>query len=485
MSCRRRNAVAALALIVGLFAACQDDGTAPSTPPAVHVTNVALAENPNSVLSAIATFDAIGVDSGRVVYISDSGVSGTTPFTTAVVPGRIVVLGLRPATTYHLAVEVAAGDTLLTSDTLALTTDTLPSFLQGTHLDSDAPSSGGYVLTVVGDSTTAYAVAFDSTGALGWYRAFTEGVPAAETKQQSNGDITVFLGATHGGQPVAGRYVEVSPEGTIVRTITAEAPAFTDNHELWLLFRDTTYDGAVYFTYTQRHLDLSADGGPSDTLVSGHQLVRVNADGSQHTVFDAWDHFTLADNVEPIAAEPDFDHPNAIAIAPDGNYIVSWRNFDAITKIDATTGEILWTLTAPWSVVHGDFTIQGDPLDGFSAQHSVRVIGADDLLLFDNGTHHAPPMSRAVEYQIDEGAKTATMTWEFRHVPAFYVLFTGSAQRFDSGNTLIGWPWPPTLAATEVTSDGNVVWEGTLRSPSGISPYRFTKIVSLYRYVSP
>ena len=485
MSCRRWGAGAALSLLVGLIGACHDDGTAPSAAPSVRVTNVAAAANPNNVLSTIATFSASGVDSARVVYIADSGTSGATPFTTTVAPGRIVVLGLAPATTYHLAVQVAAGDTLLTSDTLVLATDTLPSFLQGTHLDSDVPASGGYVLTGIGNSTTAYAVAFDSTGAIAWYRAFSEGVPAGEIKQQVNGDITVFLGATHGGQAVAGRFVEVNPEGDIVRTLAAESPAFTDNHELWLLFHDTTYDGAVYLTYTQRHLDLSADGGPSDTLVSGHQLVRVNAEGSQHTVFDAWDHFTVADNVEPVAGEPDFDHPNAIAIAADGNYVVSWRNFDAITKIDATTGEMLWTLAAPWSVVHSDFTIEGDPLDGFSAQHCVRVVGTDDVILFDNGTHHAPPVSRAVEYRLDETAKTATMTSEHRHDPALFTQFTGSVQRLENGNTFIGWTWPPTLTATDVTSDGNVVWEGTLSSPGAALPYRFTKIASLYHYVSP
>jgi len=33
----------------------------------------------------------------------------------------------------------------------------------------------------------AYALAFDASGQIRWYRAFNEGVPAGETKQQPNG----------------------------------------------------------------------------------------------------------------------------------------------------------------------------------------------------------------------------------------------------------------------------------------------------------
>ncbi|HET7564384.1 MAG TPA: aryl-sulfate sulfotransferase [Gemmatimonadaceae bacterium] len=478
-----------LAIATIAMVACRNDATAPAVDASVSVSvsNAAIAANPNNVLSAIATFEASGADSVRVVSLAADGGRIATPFTHGAASDSIVLLGLRPATAYQMLIEASGGDTIITSDTLAFTTDPLPTFLQATSLQSSVPSSGGYILTAVGDSTVAYAVAFDSTGAVSWYHEFAEGVPAGEIKQQVNGNITVFVGATHGGEPVPGRYVELSPAGDLVRTFTAQSPAYTDDHELWLLFRDdTTYDGALFFTNTQRQLDLSAQGGPSDTLVSGHQLVRQNADGSQQVVFDAWDHFSIADEVEPIGNEPDYDHPNSISIAPDGNYVVSWRNLDAITKIDATTGAIIWTLAAPWSALHSDFTIVGDPLGGFSAQHSVRVVGTDDILVFDNGTLHTPHASRAVEYRLDDSAKTATMTFQYQRTPPFYTQFTGSVQRLANGNTLIGWTWfTSPLIATEVTSEGDVVWEGTLKAPGPALPYRFTKIASLYRYVQP
>jgi len=182
----------------------------------------------------------------------------------------------------------------------------------------------------------------------------------------------------------------------------------------------------------------------------------------------------------------DFDHPNAISIAGDGNYVVSWRNLDLITKIDATTGALIWTFASPFAATDGDFTMSGDALGGFSAQHSVRVLPNDNILVFDNGTKHAPSKTRAVEYQLDTGAHTATMTFQFLHAPAIYTPFTGSVQRLASGNTLIGYPFgAPPFLATEVTPTGSVVYEGTLHASGTQAPYRFTKVRSLYRYEAP
>ncbi|HEU4643714.1 MAG TPA: aryl-sulfate sulfotransferase [Gemmatimonadaceae bacterium] len=472
--------LATMPALAGLAIGCGDSNH-PVAPIGIHFNNVSLAANPNNVLSAVTKFAVTGADSVHVVYWSDSADAKATPFTAAAASDSVVVLGLAPETQYQMAVEAVKGGTPVRSDTLAFTTAALPTLLANARLESSTPFSGGYILAALVDSSGAYGVAFDSTGQVRWYRGFNEGVPAGEFKQQPNGDFTIFLGATHGGQTVPGRYVEVTPGGDVVREFSAPAGAFTDNHELRLLFKDGQYDGAVMFTYTERHVDLSAQGGPSDTAVTGHQVVRVAADGSMRTVFDAWDHFTLADNVEPIGGEADFDHPNAVDIAPDGNYIVSWRNFDLITKIGADSGNIIWRLGGP----HSDFTITGDPLGRFSAQHSARAIGNDHVLIFDNGTQHSPPESRAVEYALDTGAKTATMVFQYRHSPPVYTQFTGSVQRLQNGNTFVGFTWAPNLIATEVAPDGSVVWEGTLGSGSLPSPYRFTKVVSLYQYEQP
>ena len=481
-----RTCVMGMAALAVLLAACSDDnGTnAPGTRPTV--SNLAATSNSNNVLSAILTLEPSNIDSARVVYWTGDGARQYTPFVGDTGTSRIVVLGLRPRTQYNFAVEAVNHVAQTTSDTVTFTTDSLPSFLASTALASASPSAGGYVLTALFDGTAAYAVAFDSAGQVAWYRAFPGSTPAEEVKQQTNGDITAVLTTSHGGELVEGQAVAIAPDGTLLRTYTAPDTSYLDGHEFWeLTDANGAYDGALFLAYTARHLDLSAHGGPADSLVTGHQLIRQDAGGTKSVVFNAWDHFALTDNVEPTPGQLDFDHPNAIGFAPDGNYIVSWRNLDVITKIDASSGALIWTLAGPFATIPSDFTIAGDPLNGFSAQHSVRSLDNGNLLIFDNGTRHSTPASRAVEYQLDESAHTAARVFDFTHAPPYYTAFTGSVQRLANGNTFIGWTFGSPLAATEVSSSGATVWEGTLSAPSAQVPYRFTKIASLYEYVRP
>jgi hypothetical protein len=481
-----RTCVIGMAALAVLLAACSDDnGTnAPGTLP--KVSNLAVTSNSNNVLSAILTLEPTNVDSARVVYWTGSDAKQYTPFVGDTGTSRMVVLGLRPGTQYNFAVEATNSHAHNTSDTVTFTTDTLPTFLASSSFAGASPSSGGYILTSIFDGTSVHIVAFDSAGRLAWYRSFPGGIPAEEVKQQTNGDITAVLTASHGGELVSGQAVAIAPDGSILRTYTAPDSSYLDGHEFWeLTDAQGKYAGALFLAYTARHLDESSHGGSSDSLVTGHQLIRQDAGGTKSVVFNAWDHFSITDNVELVPRQLDFDHPNAIAIAPDGNYIVSWRNLDVITKIDASTGALIWTLASPFATIPSDFTITGDPLNGFSAQHSVRSLDNGNLLIFDNGTQHATQASRAVEYQLDTGAHTATKVWDFTHAPSIFTSFTGSVQRLTNGNTFIGWTFGKPLTATEVTSSGSTVWEGTLTAPTDQIPYRFTKIASLYGYARP
>ena len=483
---RRLRAIAFVALMLLAAACSSDDNGNPMSPKHAEITSFSVAANDNNVLSAIVAVTATNTDSAHVVYWTGSDAKQSTPFVTDLSGGHLPVLGLQPESEYNFYVEAFGGGVTATSDTATLTTGALPTFLQSVSLSSASPASFGYIFTALLDGSTSYVTGFDSTGRVAWYREFPDGPPAEEVKQQANGDFTAVLTTSHGAEAVPGHAVEIAPDGSIVRTFTAPDTAFMDGHEFWLLFNDGAYDGALMLQYTARHLDLSGTGGPSDSLVVGHQLVREDANGNQTVVFNAWDHFHLSDNVEPTMGQLDFDHPNAISIAGDGNYVVSWRNLDLITKIDATTGALIWTFASPFAATDGDFTMSGDALGGFSAQHSVRVLPNDNILVFDNGTKHAPSKTRAVEYQLDTGAHTATMTFQFLHAPAIYTPFTGSVQRLASGNTLIGYPFgAPPFLATEVTPTGSVVYEGTLHASGTQAPYRFTKVRSLYRYEAP
>ena len=86
-----------------------------------------------------------------------------------------------------------------------------------------------------------------------------------------------------------------------------------------------------------------------------------------------------------------------------------------------------------------EFTFIDDPLHGFNKQHDVRRIENGNITLFDNGTQHEPMLSRAVEYEIDELNKTATLIWAYNHPDNIVAVSMGSVQRLPNQNTLINW----------------------------------------------
>jgi len=210
-------------------------------------------------------------------------------------------------------------------------------------------------------------------------------------------------------------------------------------------------------------------GGDSAATVTGFVIQEL--DNSKNVVFQwrSFDHFAITDATHEnlTASSIDYAHPNALTIDADSNIIVSDRHMDEITKIDRTTGDILWR----WGGKNNQFTFINDPL-GFSHQHSINRIDNGNFILFDNGNFHTPQFSRALEYQVDEKAKTATLVWQFRHTPDVFTVAMGSVQRLLDGNTFIGWG-ASTMGATEVRSDGTTVYE--IQFPDTVFSYRALK----------
>ena len=457
--------------------------TSPLSPRLAAGRRLFVTPNTYNALSSIVTVGAGDFDSARVAYWAQGERERYTPFTLGRGVIQIPVLGLGPSVQYSYAVEGIKSGTMTRSDTVTAVSGELPEFLKAVHMRTTGTGTRGYVLTAIADTgRTSYVVAFDSAGALRWYREFHGELPAGETKQQPNGDFTAYVGRTPGWMPFPGFYHQFRPSGEIVRTFAAPPPLFTDNHELVLTFRDTVLEAAHLFSFDLRPANLSDWGGPRDTLVAGHQLLRVRPDGTVEKVLEGWDHFSWADRLEPPRDTLwDFDHPNSITFDHDSNYIVSYRNMGEITKIDRQSGAIIWRFGGR----HNQFKIRNDPLGGFSAQHSVRVLADGNLLIYDNGTRHTPPETRAVEYRLDTKAMTADLMWEYRHSPPLYVPYTGSVQRLANGNTVVG--FSNRGIVTEVNRRGDVVWEGTvMRSADDAGDfYRAIKIASVYRFEDP
>jgi hypothetical protein len=408
----------------------------------------------------VATFDVQHADSARAWYST----AGGDPVPTQFAPvsdgsARFVVTGLEPATQYQIYIEGRSGPDSTVSQPADFTTDALPDALENVSFNmSTGTFTPGFILTevVAASDSTLYAVAFDSTGKLAWYRRFPDFHQILDLQQQPNGHYTIYLGGSTGWQPVEGKFAEFDVAGNITHEWKLPDQYFVDGHELRFTMEDTAVTAAYLFGYDLQPLDMSGHGGGPDSLVAVHKIFRLSPGGDATLLFDAIDRWTLDDwTSQPLTGLGDLGHANSLDLDTDGNLIVSWRNLGAVTKHDINTGEVIWQLGGTKS----DFTIDGDPLNGFSGQHFARVLPDNHILLYDNGTGHDPNVSRPVEYALDTDAKTATMAWDFVSSDRTYTTYMGSAQRLPDGNTLIGYSTAAII--TLVDPNGTVLAKGS------------------------
>jgi hypothetical protein len=264
-------------------------------------------------------------------------------------------------------------------------------------------------------------------------------------KLQPNGLMTFFDTRTRCFYAMNSAYV-------IIDSFRCANGYVTDGHDFQIL----TNGHAFLMSYDIQVVDMSVivPGGNPAAMVSG--VVIQELDENKQLVFEwsSWDHFAITDatHEDLTAATIDYVHANALEVDADGNILLSARNMDEITKIDRSTGDIIWRLGG----INNQFTFINDSIR-FSHQHDIRRLPNGNITMFDNGNFHAPPFSRAVEYRLDEQRRTAELTWEFRNSPSIYAFATGNVQRLPNGNTLIS--WGTTNVITEVRPDGTKTLE--------------------------
>jgi hypothetical protein len=444
-------------------------------------------EVPANVLSARVIFTlASAVDSVRVSYIENEGSLQATPVFPAVAgTDTVTILALKPSTTYFYQVTVYSGGNAKTSTSESFTTQALPDDLAKVELVKISGSTPRYTATGVQTAGGSYAVIFDGDGRIVWYHSFvTTGLQVSDLMMQPNGNFTAFIGNTSGFNPLPGYYVEITPSGEEVHTYNAPSGYYMDDHEIRLTGSGASKQ-AHYFTFDMRDTDLTSIGGKESVQVAGHQIIRENAAGGIEYKWDSWDNIGieewLGDDAAKASRNPtDVDHPNALSIDANGNYLVSWRNLDQVMDIDGQKGQVLWRIGG----AKGDYQFINDPQNGFRKQHSPKLLPNGNLLVYDNGTGSNPQESRAVEYKLDHVNKTATMVWEYRHSPALYTAFVGWVDRLQNGSTWVAFALAGRVV--EVNPAGTVTWEAQLNvNGANAFVYRLIPIASLYSYLAP
>ena len=244
-----------------------------------------------------------------------------------------------------------------------------------------------------------------------------------------------------------------------------------DYHDIQLL-QNGGYILQAYDSISVNMSEIVSGGNPNAIVI---YLIIQEFDQNKNLIFEwnAWDHLNIADytNLDLTRLRLTWMHGNSIEVDQDLHLLVSNRRSSEILKIDRNTGDVLWYLGGP----NNDFTINNDSFNGFNKQHDVRRLSNGNILLFDNGNEHQPPISRVVEYSVNEINKSINLVWEFYHPEQLLGLAMGSAQRLPNQNTLINWGIVNNNGAiiTEVDYDKNIVLE--IRYPLGVRCYKVRK----------
>ncbi len=332
-------------------------------------------------------------------------------------------------------------------DNPILLKDSLPSDFPVYSVNNIDPSEGSIFFSPFGWHVQAYLIITDNYGIPVYYQK----MPATsfDFQKQINGNLTYFESAS-------GAYYEMNSMYQIVDTLKMVNGYSSDVHELRILENGHS----VMFAYDRQvvRMDTIVTGGNPHAVVTG--LVLQELDENKNLVFQwrSWDHYKITDATYDISLTDsliDYVHGNAVAIDYDGNFLLSCRHMDEITKINRITGDIIWR----WGGINcknNEFTFINDPT-GFSHQHCIRRLPNGNYTIFDNGNLHDPQYSRAVEYQMDEGNRIVNLVWENSNDPLTYSAAMGSTQRLSNHNTFIGWGAGNTdISMTEVGPDGSL-----------------------------
>lgn len=460
-----------------------DPGVAPTA-----IANLTIEPNPNSVISCIVSWTTDQAASSTVQF----GVGGyeweivDSVLTTT---HRVVVIGMHAQQAYAIqAISGNSGGSVSAEGDF--TTGALPSDIPvGTVMINDTTKAQpGWTLMNVqkGDGTTGarsasppMAVMYDEGGQPVWYYIDTNNPDIGGAVSTQLTDVGVLIGPTWNTNLTTGVMPrEVDFEGNVVW----ECPAsFCGGSKSFSHHAHKMPNGNYIL------LEDSSSGQLRSPLV--HEVTPDNQ--------EVWNLMWTDLVPPPQGASGDWCHGNSVSTDLANDTV--WINcrWVGLIKVSYSSKALQWFIPASYGGSGlGDFTFV--PADSqFSDTHDPEIHQDDNtILFFDNGGYASGAQggttaqfrSRAVEYTIDEAAKTATLTWEFPgsfavpdswYQENWYTPFWGDADRLPNGNVLVaaGIRSPSVESRVfEVTkADGQVVWE--FRFPVDYGVYRADRVI--------
>jgi arylsulfotransferase ASST/Big-like domain-containing protein/hemolysin type calcium-binding protein len=308
------------------------------------------------------------------------------------------------------------------------------------------PSHEFYVVVpTLGAPSPNYVVIFDDNGVpVWWYK--TDELPF---------DARIMPAGTIGWTQEGSAEIR-ELDGTFVRSQSTLGYGF-DIHELV----EMPNGNLILLSYpTREHVDLTAYGGGADDSVQDALIQEIDPLGELVWEWNSKDHIGLEETgrwySSPQSTRPggerDIVHINAVEPDGDDAFLISMRHTDAVYKIDRDSGDVVWKLGG--TETPQSLEVLDDPQASypFGGQHDVRLQPDGTITVYDNNTGLVP-VPRAVRYEVDEGAGTATLLEAVIDPLVTASFCCGSARRSADGSWLMSWGGQSLV--TEFDSEGN------------------------------
>jgi hypothetical protein len=456
-----------LALALPLGAACRPPASGKPRPPGAPADtaadsgaggadsgDTATAPPPGVTLDAVEPFPGCGscavvrattsrAARARLVHTGPDGDRWASPWSAVGTAHTLVARGLLAEQTTLLQVEAEADGARGRSEEAPVAGEPLPADLPPitVTVHDEGRATPGWVFfsinrwTSLPDPTWAYLLAVDRRGRVAWVQKAP--LPTLDYDRLPEGGSLFTAGLR--------AVLQTSLGGTVERIVTTtDAGADTFHHEVLPLADDSLAVLSTELRTISGYPD--GAGGTRSHNVVGDVLLHLDWDGTvraRHPLLDLLDPLSVHAGFDsPFWAIPPYDevedakdwsHSNTIVEHPDNaDWVLSVRNHSQLVRIGRDSGQLVWKLGAG-----GDFTLTSGTW--FSHQHLPVFLPSGNLLVYDNGnaaTDDAPDRaSGAVEYAVDESARTVREVW--RYARGGHAPVVGSAQRLPNGHTLI------------------------------------------------
>jgi arylsulfate sulfotransferase len=344
--------------------------------------------NNNNVLQPVIDFKTIENDSVALVYWS----ANNKPVSSKVSTGkqhRIAVLNILPNTKYQY--KIVSYRTKKESAEYTFITGELPeniAKIEKIKTDQSLFSGNIFIRSYFKKGSD---VLINSNGDVVWYHNYDSAVKRAFQWTHRNTILCTTDTST---------VVEYGLRGNVLAQFN-----FLSTDKPRVIHHDLVLDRNNYVVAVKTDSvirDLSKIGGKKDAVLRGSGIIRTKLNGEIDWEWSVLDYVDLSKVYKsPLMTRMVVGHANSIFIDKDDHYIISFRDFNQVWKVNSVTGDVIWKVGE-----NGDYVLNDDR-GFFVRQHSAHINSDGDLMVYDNGGSRERPYSRVLSLTLDHEKKEA------------------------------------------------------------------------------